>query len=246
MTSWAEDDETGADDSDESGGGESVVTTDSTVSSIGKNITDPSLISNPPQGTLNTMALAAEDSITLASLDTVAGQQTALNYTGFGGSPPLHVDNDYGPLSKAATKAFQLSRGLSPDMIWGPATKSAMYGAVVEKDGGDVASALINAGLSAAQAALVANNETNAPASPSLPTLPSSADVAQVNASISASGGVSSSLQPIPVSDLPTQTPPTTYMQKVEDFYTTHKTACQVGGVVAVVGAVALAVKAAR
>jgi len=59
-------------------------------------------------------------------LETVEGQQIALNSTGFGGSPPLDIDGKRGPATIAATKRFQSAVGLNPDGVFGPLTKQKM------------------------------------------------------------------------------------------------------------------------
>lgn len=174
------------------------------------------------------------DLTTLASLDTVAGQQTALNYVGFGGNPPLAVDGDYGPLTKQATINFQGSRSLAQDGIWGPATKAAMFAAIQAQDGVngiDNVTALVDSGLSQVQAALVAANQANAPAAPNASVVPSASDVQAVNASLQVSGGGSTSLSPIPPADVPAKTPPKGIGDRLKDMYTKHPVATAAGGI---------------
>jgi hypothetical protein len=56
----------------------------------------------------------------------VAWMQTRLN--SLGASPLLTVDNQMGPMTKAAVVNFQRSRGLVPDGVVGPLTTAALKG----------------------------------------------------------------------------------------------------------------------
>lgn len=66
------------------------------------------------------------------ALDTVSGQQMALNTTGFVGQDGkvLSVDNQKGPNTIFATKAFQTSQNIQVDGDFGTQTKTAMRAAL--------------------------------------------------------------------------------------------------------------------
>lgn len=174
----------------------------------------------------------------VAMLNTVGGQQVALNAVG-AISPPLNIDQINGPLTIQATKNFQTSRSIGVDGIWGPQTKAAMVAALSD----DAYQDLINAGLPSDQAAAIAQNEGNATALPGTPTSPSSADILTIP-SVVIQGG-SATLQPLPASDVPGQpsasAPTGGYMAQVKAYATAHP-AVAIGGGVAALGLVGLAV----
>lgn len=72
-----------------------------------------------PDSTTGTAS--APDSAPVAS---IAWVQTQLN--GFGATPPLAVDGDLGPSTKAAVMKFQAAHGLLVDGLVGPATIAAL------------------------------------------------------------------------------------------------------------------------
>jgi peptidoglycan hydrolase-like protein with peptidoglycan-binding domain len=86
------------------------------------------MVATSPASTVAAMPSVAQ--ATVASAQSAAIPQTckdvqhALNL--LGASPPLTEDNNCGPMTTAATKAFQIAHGLTADGIAGPQTKTAL------------------------------------------------------------------------------------------------------------------------
>lgn len=96
------------------------VTADGTTTSVATGEVVPS------QGSTTVTDNGSTSDTKAQLLETVRGQQIALNSIGFGGDPPLDTDGQRGPLTIAATKRFQIAVGLSPDGVFGPLTKQKM------------------------------------------------------------------------------------------------------------------------
>ena len=85
------------------------------------------MVATSPASTVAAMPSVAQATVaTVAaiSIQTCKDVQHALNL--LGASPQLAEDNVCGPITTAATKAFQIAQGLTADGIAGPQTKTAL------------------------------------------------------------------------------------------------------------------------
>lgn len=85
------------------------------------------MVSTSPASTVAAMPTVAQATVTTiatSTIQTCKDVQHALNM--LGASPQLTEDNICGPITVAATKAFQIAHGLTADGIAGPQTKTAL------------------------------------------------------------------------------------------------------------------------